>query len=107
MRLAFNGVRKPNSRASIFYFEQQHRDLDRVANFVRRRAIKNIADKPMTVRRHRDKIDPFLTRKLDDSIGWFSECENRFAGKAFVAQLLPTLLPNKRGPVSSRHFPPA
>ena len=60
-------------------------------NFVGRGAIKNIADKPMTVRRHRNKIDTFLARKLDDSIGGFSEGENRFAGKTFVAQLPPAL----------------
>ena len=46
------------SRAVLFSSpHQKHRSIDCVANFVRRRAIKQIADKTVAVRGHGDEID--------------------------------------------------
>jgi len=58
-----------------------------MTDLVRRRPIENVADKPMAVRGHSDKVYILLARKLDDLVGGFTEREDGFAGKPFCRQL--------------------
>src|SRR5438876_4244479 len=50
---------------------QQHRHIDGVPHFVRSRAVNNVADEPMAVSRHRDKIDIPFAGKFDDFVRRF------------------------------------
>src|SRR5438876_7370493 len=75
--------------SSALHFQQQDRHIDRVSYLVGRGAIKNVTNKPVTVRSHRDKIDIFLACQLDDLIRGFTKCEHSGAGETFCGQFRP------------------
>lgn len=52
----------------IFHLQKQDRDIDRVANLIRRRTIEQITDKPMAVCRHGNEINLFLPRQFNDLV---------------------------------------
>src|SRR5438093_9297421 len=72
--------------SSALHFQQQDRHIDRVPHLVGRGAIKNVTNKPVTVRSHRDKIDIFLPCQLNDLIRRFTKCEHSSTGEALCGQ---------------------
>jgi hypothetical protein len=75
-----------SGRPSGFHLQEQHRHIDFVAHFIGRSAVKNVADEPVAVRRHRNQINFFLARELNDLIGRLTKCENGIAGETLCGK---------------------
>src|SRR6266550_6036429 len=67
--------------------DEEHRHINRVSDLVHGRAVKNIADETMPVRRHGDKIDISFAGEFNNFVRWFAQRENCIAGEAFICEL--------------------
>src|SRR6516164_5562620 len=79
-----------SSFSSALHFQQQDRHVDRVSHLVSCGAIKNVTNKPMSVRSNCDKIDIFLPRELYDLVRGFTKCKHGGAGETFCGQFRAT-----------------
>src|SRR5436189_5562654 len=67
--------------------DEEHRHINRVPDLVHGRAVKNIADETMPVRRHGDKIDIWLAGEFNNFVQWFGQRGNSIAGEAQICEL--------------------
>src|SRR6476469_3804263 len=67
--------------------DKEHRHINRVPDFVHGRAVKNVADETVPVRRHGDQIDMSFAGEFNDFVRWFAQRENCIANEAFICEL--------------------